>query len=349
MKGTRDGGASGPLCERARTIRRIDSHAHISHESTKKAIALMDEWGISRAINVSGGSRKKIPGSAAVKDETEGRILFFCNIDFYDWETDAFVASALESLEKCKEMGGMGLKIFKGLGLGLTYDDGRLVPVDDPILDPIFDRCGEMGFPVLIHSGDPKAFFEPPTKDNERYAELEAHPSWSFHGDEYPSWDELYRQFENRIARHPSTIFIGAHFGNNPEDPERVFRMVGKYPNFYIDTAARVPEIGRFDAVRMRELFTKHQDRILFGTDVGIAPDLLILGSSPPWEPSRKQIEHFFAATWRYFESADRQFEHPTPIQGDWEIDGIGLPCGILEKIYHGNVERLLGLEGGAS
>lgn len=305
----------------------------------------MDEWGIRRSVNVSGGSRLRIADSAAVMQESKGRILFFCNIDFYDWETDDFPATALQSLQKCKEMGGLGLKIFKGLGLGLTYDDGRLVPVDDPILDPIFEKCGELGFPVLIHSGDPKAFFEPPTKDNERYEELEAHPKWSFYGDEYPSWEEIYEQFENRLARHPGTTFLGAHFGNNPEDPERVFQMVAKYPNFYIDTAARVPEIGRFDPVRMRELFTKYQDRILFGTDLGIGEDMLLLGSSPPYEPRRKQIERFFTATWRYFETEDRQFDHPTPIQGDWKIDGIRLDCDVLEKVYHGNVERMLGLE----
>ncbi len=336
----------GPACARAQEIPRIDAHAHIRPDATARALSLMDEWGIRTAVNVSGGSKEKVKLSAGVEEESGGRIRFFCNIDFDDWNTDAFASTAVASLERCASMGGLGLKIFKGLGLGLAYADGTLAPVDDPVFDPIFEKAGELGMPVLIHSGDPKAFFEPATEDNERYDELKDHPSWSFHGDGYPSWEQVYRQFENRVARHPETVFIGAHFGNNPEDPERVFKMIEDHPNFYADTAARVPEIGRFDPMRMKELMTKHQDRILFGTDLGISVKHLVLGSGPPYTPTKKQIQRFFTATFRYFETADRQFDHPTPIQGRWKIDGIDLGCGVLEKIYHLNAERLLGLEG---
>jgi predicted TIM-barrel fold metal-dependent hydrolase len=339
----------GRVCIRAASIPRIDAHAHIRQDATERALAVMDAWGISRSVNVSGGYRDKVLLSQAVERETGGRILFFCNIDFTDWGTDRFASTAVDSLARCKGLGGRGLKIFKGLGLGLEYEDGRLVPVDDPILDPIFAKAGELGIPILIHSGDPKAFFEPPTKDNERYEELAEHPDWSFHGGKYPSWEEVYRQFENRVARHPDAIFIGAHFGNDPEDPERVFEMMHDHPNLYIDTAARVPEIGRFDAVRMKQLFDAYQDRILFGTDMGLSNKSFILGSGPPYQPTDAQIERFFTATWRYFETRDRQFDNPTPIQGRWKIDGIGLGCDVLEKVYHLNIERLLGLTGEGS
>jgi predicted TIM-barrel fold metal-dependent hydrolase len=305
----------------------------------------MDEWGIDRAINVSGGATTKVPLSVEVEKQSGGRILFFCNIDFDDWGSESFAETAVDSLERCHSLGGRGLKIFKGLGLGLKYEDGKLVPVDDPVLDPIFEKAGELGMPVLIHSGDPKAFFEPPTEDNERFEELSEHPGWSFHGEGYPTWEEVYRQFENRVARHPGVIFIGAHFGNNPEDPERVFKMVEEHPNLYVDTAARVPEIGRFDPARMRVLMTRYQDRVLFGTDLGLSKTTLMLGSGPPYKPTHAQIERFFTATWRYFETQDRQFDNPTPIQGKWQIDGIGLACQVLENIYHANIERLLGLE----
>ncbi|MBW2262820.1 MAG: amidohydrolase family protein [Deltaproteobacteria bacterium] len=338
--------AEGPACGRAQEIYKIDAHAHIRQDATARALSLMDAWGIRTAINVSGGSNENVELSTEVEGETGGRIRFFCNIDFDDWDTDVFAETAVASLERCARMGGLGLKIFKGLGLGLAYKDGTLAPVDDPVFDPIFEKAGELGMPVLIHSGDPKAFFEPPDRDNERYDELSEHPSWSFHGDDYPSWEQVYKQFENRVGHHPKTTFIGAHFGNNPEDPERVFKMIEDYPNFYADTAARVPEIGRFDPVRMKELMTVHQDRILFGTDLGISVKYLALGSGPPYKPTKKQIQRFFTATYRYFETDDRQFDHPTPIQGRWKIDGIDLDCDVLEKIYHANVERLLRLEG---
>lgn len=337
----------GSVCARASEIYRIDAHAHVRHDAVDRTIELMDAWGIRTMVNVSGGSYEMVQDSADVVKLTGGRIPFFCNIDFDDWGSDSFARTATSSLERCHEMGGLGLKIFKGLGLGLEYEDGTLAPVDDPIFDPIFEKAGELGMPVLIHSGDPKAFFEPPTENNERWEELKDHPNWSFYGDEYPSWEEIYGQFENRVGRHPEVTFLGAHFGNNPEDPERVFKMMEDHPNFYADTAARVPEIGRFDAARMKKLMIRYQDRVLFGTDLQISKKYLVLGSGPPYKPTQKQIDRFFKATWRYFETEDRQFDNPTPIQGKWRIDGIGLPCDVLEKVYHGNVEKMLGLEGG--
>ena len=99
--------------------------------------------------------------------------------------------------------------------------------------------------PVVIHVGDPKAFWKPPTPDNERYDELKAHPEWSFYGQPVPSWAELFAAFERLVARHPKTTFIGVHFGNDPEDPARVAQLLDKHPNLVLDTAARVPEIGR--------------------------------------------------------------------------------------------------------
>ena len=135
------------------------------------------------------------------------------------------------------------------------------------------------------------------------------------------------------------------HFGDDPEDPDNVARMLDKYPNFYIDTAARVPEMGRHDAAKMRAFFEKYQDRILFGTDTGIGAtaDDMMFGSNGELPPTRADEERFFKRTWRYFETNDKQFESPTPIQGRWKIDGIGLPEAILRKVYFENAARVLG------
>ncbi len=159
--------------------------------------------------------------------------------------------------------------------------------------------------PVAIHTGDPKAFWQPPDEKNERIDELRAHPDWSFFGEPVPSWQELYAQFERRVARHPKTIFIGVHFGNDPEDPANVGRMLDKYPNLYIDTAARVPEIGRQDAAKMRQFFEKYQDRILFGTDLGVGPtqDDMMYGSNGALPPTLDDERRYFESTWRYFET----------------------------------------------
>jgi predicted TIM-barrel fold metal-dependent hydrolase len=198
--------------------------------------------------------------------------------------------------------------------------------------------------PVAIHVGDPKAFWQPATPDNERWDELQAHPDWSFHASGVPSWQAIYDAFERRVARHPKTTFIAVHFGDDPEDPDNVARMLDRYPNFFLDTAARVPEIGRHPQDKMRRFFQKYQDRILFGTDTGVGPDQedMMYGSNGAEPPTRADEVRFFTETWRYFETLDRQFESPTPIQGRWKIDGVGLPESVLRKIYFDNAVRLL-------
>ena len=85
---------------------------------------------------------------------------------------------------------------------------------------------------------------------------------------------------------------------------------------------------------------------MLFGTDLGVGTDAedLMLGSTGVTPPTQADVRRFFEATWRYFETTDRQFDHPTPIQGRWKIDGVGLPRPVLEKIYWRNAARLLGI-----
>ena len=331
-------------------IPRIDVHVHVAPSVADAAVEALRRKHVVLALNASGG----LPGrglemSVAKQRETDGRLRFYCNIDFSGLGAEDFLERTRADFIRCKEAGAVGLKIFKSLGLGILAPEGGLLAVDDPRLDPLFDLAGELALPILIHAGDPQAFFRPPTADNERYAELSAHPFWSFHGVRqdglpWPSWEAVFQQYERRVRRHPNTTFVGAHFGNAPEEPARVAAMLDANPRYVVETGARIPEIGRHDPEEMRAFFEKYQDRILFGTDFSLTPDGLILGSSgaEPDPPSR--VHDFFRAHWRYFETDDRDFAHPTPIQGDWTIDGLGLSREILEKVYWRNAARVFGI-----
>ena len=348
--GCHRGAADGPPPP-DRRFHRIDVHTHIAPDGVERAVRLMNEWGIDGMVNLSGmypgPPRNPLGTQLAAAAQSGGRIAVFTTPDFKlvrRRPTDYGVAMA-DQLTEAHRMGAIGLKITKGLGLGYPAADGvHLLAVDDPGLDPMFERAGELGMPVAIHCGDPKAFWKPATPDNERWDELQAHPEWSFYNSGVPSWQELYDAFERRVARHPKTTFIAVHFGDDPEDPDNVARMLDRYPNFFVDTAARVPEIGRQPQEKMRRFFTKYQDRILFGTDTGIGAEQedMMYGSNGATPPTRADEVRFFTETWRYFQTLDRQIESPTPIQGRWKIDGIGLPEPVLRKVYFDNAARLL-------
>ncbi len=93
---------------------------------------------------------------------------------------------------------------------------------------------------------------------------------------------------------------------------------------------------------RVRRFFEKYQDRIVFGTDIGIAEDYLMLGSNGEKIPSDADVGPFYNAHFRYLEGSERQIDHPSPIQGPWKVDAIGLSAAILDKLYRGNAMRLL-------
>jgi predicted TIM-barrel fold metal-dependent hydrolase len=325
----------------------VDVHVHLSPGGLRRMTRLMNHHGIAHIVNLSGGHPMgPLPQQLADARASEGKITVFASLAYEQAARDGYGERMARLLEIAHSMGARGLKIAKALGLGVIGPTGALLPVDDPGLDPVFEMAGTLGMPVAIHSGDPEAFWLPVDERNERRAELLAHPGWSLHGASVPSFEAILDQLERRVARHPRTTFISVHFGNCAEHPERVARMLRTYPNLYIDTSARIPEIGRHPSEKMRSFFLEFQDRILFGSDLGVGPEPtpLFLGSSGTEPPTPEEEARFFASTWRYFETADRGFPHPTPIQGDWPIDGIALPRDVLEKVYWRNAVRVLGL-----
>jgi len=342
------------VTERWRAERRtIDLHQHINYtpEHLRRTIRILDRAGIGVGVNLSGGTTTHEEGKPSQFEQNKqladdlfpGRFVHYMNLDYKGWDDPGFSERAAKQVEEGHRLGAAGLKEFKRLGLYLRDKEGKLIKIDDPKLDPVWKRCGELGMPVSIHVADPKAFWLPYNDKNERWTELKDHRSWWF-GDPniYPAREELLAALNRVIERHPTTTFVCVHFANNAEDLDWVERSLDKYPNMMADLAARIPEIGRHDPEKVRRLFIKHQDRIFFATDFQVY-DRLTLGSggSGP-APTDDDAVSFFEKHWRWLETNDRQFEHMTPIQGDWKIDAIGLPASVLRKIYFDNARRLL-------
>lgn len=320
---------------------KIDAHVHF-HPAKAAAIArIMDDNGLDCMVNLGILEALDIPfdeGMATFRRVLGERMVYFTTPNFRD-TAPGFGERMAQELERKVERGARGLKIFKELGLRHRDSEGRLIPVDDPRLDPLWAKAGELGIPVLIHTADPLAFFGPLDESNERWEELQRHPDWHFGAPGFPAHDVLLQQRERVLARHPNTVFIGAHLGEYPENLAYVDGCLERHPNFYVDTCARIGEIGRHPAEEVRAFFVKHQDRILFGSD-------LVMGWSAFEEQDEDDlagIKHFYDLHWRFFETDERQIEHPGyPIQGRWKVDAIGLPPEVLEKLYFRNARRLI-------
>jgi len=248
--------------------------------------------------------------------------------------TDEFMASLSSKLEKFHELGMQGIGEFpKDIGLKIKDTSGKIIPLDDKRLAPLFEKAGELGMPVIMHTADPTAFFDPINKYNERYIELSKYPAWSYFGPQFPSKEKLIKEREHIIKEHPKTIFIGCHMGMNPEDLSYVGYMLDTYPNYYVDISAVLSDLGR-QPYTARKFFIKYQDRILFGTDGGV------LFGQEGWT-----IERFYRSYFEFLETENEYIDYPEQQahnQGNWYIYGINLPDDVLQKIYYKNAEKIL-------
>lgn len=260
----------------------IDAHNHLGEAfsdghtlSVAELLDRLDAVDVRTYVDLDGGWGEAVLQKRldTVKAAAPERFRIFGGVDWSAWPQhgDGFGEWAARRLRVQAGWGAEGLKVWKALGLHVHDHRGQLVAVDDERLDPLWETAAALGLPVMIHVADPVAFFDPLDATNERYEELIAHPDWHFPSPPYPSFASIVAALARLVARHPQTIFIGAHVGCYAENLEWVSQALTRCPNFYVDISARIAELGR-QPYTARQFFLNHADRILFGLDFG--PDV---------------------------------------------------------------------------
>ncbi|MFD9950399.1 amidohydrolase family protein [Nonomuraea sp. NPDC059023] len=324
------------LVERAR-LPVVDAHTHLGRwlsedgdwmvKDVPALLAEMDTLNVRAMVNLDGRWGAELAANLERYDAAHpGRFATFCHVDWSRTAEPRFGERLAAQLRASVAEGAAGLKVWKDVGLRVRDHRGELVMLDDVRLGPLWAAAGELGIPIALHTADPVAFFEPVDERNERLEQLAAHPGWVFSGPEFPPFERLIEAMETMIGTHPATTVIGVHAGCWPENLAWVGAMLDEHPNFHIDIAARLAELGRAPRAA-RELIMRHPGRVLFGTD-----DL------PP-DPETYRI-HF-----RFLETADEAFAHSTedpPLMGRWTISGLDLPNDVLAKVYAENVRALV-------
>ena len=310
----------------------IDAHDHLgtgkaflTPERVAHYLTEMDAAGVRTVVNLDGMWDNRLKETLAALDEAHpGRFLTYAQINFDGLDDADWSQREAKRLEESFKMGAKGLKFHKSLGLEVKFKNGKYLMPDDPKMDPIYEMCAKYHRPIMIHTGDPVAFFTPLDKNNERWHELNQHPDWLWYGQDYPPLKQLLDAFIHAVAKNPKTTFIGAHVDNLAEDLATVGKWLDEHPNLICDISARISELGR-QPYTARKFFLKYQDRILLGSDTA---------------PNRTAYRVYY----RFLETGDEYFDS-TPshhLQGFWMIYGIYLPKDVLQKIYLTNAERLL-------
>jgi uncharacterized protein len=303
----------------------VDVHNHqwsVSGSAVDALVADMDALNMRVMVNLSGGYGDKLKQNVqALKQRYPDRFAVFANIDFSGIDDPGYSARAAAQFESDVKNGAQGLKIFKNFGMDLKNGKGERIHVDDPRFDAIFEACGRLKLPVLIHTAEPKALFDPMDRFNERWLELKKYPQRGRPPDRYPNWETLIGEQHRLFARHPKTTFIAAHLGWLGGDLARLGRLLDEMPNVQTEIAAVVEELGRQPRFA-HQFFVQHQDRVLFGKDT--------------WNPSE------YPTYFRILESADEYFDHDRKHHGIWKVYGLDLPDEVLKKLYYKNALRII-------
>jgi predicted TIM-barrel fold metal-dependent hydrolase len=306
----------------------IDVHSHLFGADTMSAataariVSEMDALNMKSLVNLSGRSGDRLVAAVQnLKGRYPKRFLTFANISFEGIDEPDYGARTAAQLERDVKNGAQGLKIFKNLGMDVVDKSGRRVPTDDPRLDAVWRKAGELGIPVLIHTGDPAPFWQPHDKNNERWLELKEVPSRIRPPGKYPPFDTIMAEQHRLFAKHPRTTFINAHLGWYGNDLAKLGALLDRYPNMYTEIGAVLAELGRQPRFA-RAFLTKYQDRVLFGKDT--------------YNP----VE--FYTYFRVLETEDEYFDYYRRRHAFWKMYGLGLPDDVLKKLYYKNALKII-------
>jgi predicted TIM-barrel fold metal-dependent hydrolase len=303
----------------------VDVHSHhynMPEQDLSAVVRAMDTLNLAVLVNLSGGSGKKIKGAMAnIQKNYPNRFLLFANVDFSGVGDPGWGARAASQLKEDHVNGAVGLKIFKSLGLRYSDTEGNRIAVDDSRLDPVWEMCATLGIPVLIHSADPKSFWDPMDSRNERWLELKTRPRRKRSDSDPAPWEQIIAEQHNLFRKHPKTTFINAHMGWYANNLDRLSKLMEEFPNMYVGIGAIIAELGR-QPRQAKAFFTTYQDRILFGKD--------------SWQPSE------FPTYFRVLETADEYFPYHKKYHAFWAMYGLDLPDSILKKVYYQNALKIL-------
>ena len=303
----------------------IDVHNHQFDMPTmnlQSLITPMDVLNMAVMVNLSGQGGEKLKQSANnIREHFPKRFILFTNVDFNGVGSEGWAEKTVRKLEEDVRNGANGLKIYKSLGFNVKDIKGDRVKVDDPRLAPIWKACARLKIPVLIHTADPKSFWDPMDEKNERWLELATHPNRK-RGPENPvPFESLVAEQHSLFRQNNQTIFIAAHFGWFANDLERLSKLLDEMPNIVVEFGAVIAELGRQPRAA-KAFFEKYQDRILFGKDA--------------WAPEE------YATYFRVLETTDEYFPYHKKYHAFWRMYGLGLPDSILKKVYYKNALRII-------
>ncbi|HUD64875.1 MAG TPA: amidohydrolase family protein [Candidatus Sulfotelmatobacter sp.] len=243
----------------------IDMHSHPYAKTAQQIdqwVRTIDEVGIEKTIILTMTTGAEFDDIQKKYSKYPERFEMWCGFDFTDYPKPGFPASAVKELERCHQAGARAVGEIhdKGKGLRSGKSNAPGMHPDDPRVDALFEKCGELGMPISLHVADPIWMYQKMDRHNDGLMN-----AYEWRLDNQPGIVDLSGMIEilqRTLARHPNTTFIACHFANLDYDLARLGGVLDRHPNLHADIAARYAEtapIPRFAA----QFYEKHASRLV--------------------------------------------------------------------------------------
>ncbi|MGA2143992.1 MAG: amidohydrolase family protein [Bryobacteraceae bacterium] len=325
----------------------VDVHCHGVRppQQVDDMVKLMDAAGVEKTVIFTGApTAERFSQIRQLYAKYPERFDLWCSFDLSGVNQPGFGPNAVHALEECHRLGALGVGEIsdKGSGFGSVSVAGSANPPrggypgrgsgffppnalpagphpDDLRMDPLWERCGQLGMPINIHVSDPIWSYQPMDRSNDGLMNgytwmIEVRPGMLGH-------NELIESLERAVRSHPKTIFIACHLMNLDYDLTRLGQILERNPNLYGDISARFGELAPIPRF-VSQFMQKYQDRVLYGTDMGYN-------------------QRMFSTTFRILETHDEHFYVRELFNYHWPLYGFGLPDAVLKKVYGDNARRI--------
>ncbi len=302
----------------------IDAHAHVSNDSPE-CLAILEALDL-KVLNVCVAEvpakwRGQADRFKRLAREHPGRFAWCTSFDPPRGDDPKYAEKAIRALDEDFAAGAVACKIWRNFGLEIKDSAGKHVMVDSPLLEPILSHLERTGRTVLMHIGEPRTGWLP-LEGNPIRDFYVKNPELFYHARPVPSYDALMAARDRVLERHPKLKVVGAHLGSMEHDVAELARRFDRYPNFAVDTSARLDYLCRQDREKVRKFVLDYQDRILFGSDA----------SGGEWAPEK--LKQVCQRAWDYFASSGTVSVHGEKHQA------LNLPADVLEKLFSTNAQR---------
>jgi len=270
----------------------------------------------------------QIADSLALVRGSKGHVAWCTTFDPYRFADASFDDKSVQQIDRDFAQGAVAVKIWKNVGMEIKDRNGKFIMADDPKFEPIYKAIAKQGKTLMMHMAEPDVAWGPPDPGDPSWSYYKENPQW-YHYKEagFPSKQEILRARDHVLAENPDLRVVGVHLGSMEKDLDGIGADFDRYPNFAIDTAARMEYLMLAPREKVRSFFLKYQDRILYGTDLDLLASANVSESLKEWQST-------YIRDWRFL-GTDEVFEYSGKT-----MRGLNLPEPVLRKIYRGNATR---------